>query len=248
MDGLLIRQKDEQEEAHWLSVSDLMAGLMMVFLFVAVALMQSAQNRSNEITKIAEVYSDTQQALYAALFEEFDKDLQLWNAKINKKTLTFTFESPEVLFDEGKAALKPEYKYLLRDFFPRYMKVIAQFRQSITEVRIEGHTSSQWNSFVTVDEAYFRNMKLSQGRTRAVLAYLFEIPATQQYQSWIKANVAAVGYSSSKLVTINCKDDDMGLSQSRENCVEDEGKSKRVSFRVITNAEEQIMKILAKRS
>ena len=31
-----------EDEHHWLSVSDLMAGLMMVFLLISIALMQHA--------------------------------------------------------------------------------------------------------------------------------------------------------------------------------------------------------------
>lgn len=56
--------------------------------------------------------------------------------------------------------------------FPRYLDVLLQFRDSIDEVRIEGHTNSAWNERSTSDEAYFKNMKLSQGRTRSVLEYV----------------------------------------------------------------------------
>ena len=49
----------EQEESHWLSVSDLMAGLMMVFLFIAVALMMRTQN-------IADSYGTPHLAHYLA--------------------------------------------------------------------------------------------------------------------------------------------------------------------------------------
>ena len=234
METLLSRQRDEQEESHWLSVSDLMAGLMMVFLFIAVALMQSAVSERDAMADIAKTYRDTQLAIYEALLDEFADELKRWNADIDQKTLTFTFKSPEVLFDEGKSALKVEYKNLLADFFPRYLEVLQPYRETISEIRIEGHTNSQWNTYVSDDEAYFKNMELSQGRTRAVLEYLFEIPKSLQYLSWMKSNVAAVGLSSSKLIY-----DKQGI--------EDTESSRRVSFRIITNADEQIGKILSKK-
>jgi outer membrane protein OmpA-like peptidoglycan-associated protein len=234
METLLSRQRDEQEESHWLSVSDLMAGLMMVFLFIAVALMQSAVSERDAMADIAKTYRDTQMAIYEALMDEFADELKRWNADIDQETLTFTFKSPEVLFDEGKSALKVEYKNLLADFFPRYLEVLQPYRETISEIRIEGHTNSQWNTYVSDDEAYFKNMELSQGRTRAVLEYLFEIPKSLQYLSWMKSNVAAVGLSSSKLIY-------------NKQGIEDTESSRRVSFRIITNADEQIGKILNKK-
>ena len=64
--------------------------------------------------------------------------------------------------------------------FPRYLNVLTQFRDSIDEVRIEGHTSSLWNHRSTPEEAYFNNMALSQGRTRAVLEYTGDLSAAGQ--------------------------------------------------------------------
>jgi outer membrane protein OmpA-like peptidoglycan-associated protein len=111
------------------------------------------------------------------------------------------------------------------------MATLEPFHASINEVRIEGHTSSVWNRFVSDKEAYFNNMKLSQGRTRSVLEYVYDIDATVHYQPWITSHIAAVGLSSSRLIL-------------DDNDIEDRAKSRRVSFRVITNAEIQIKRIL----
>lgn len=234
MNTIFLPQRDEQEESHWLSVADLMAGLMMVFMFIAVALMQSAVKERDAMTDVANTFLNTQLAIYTALSNEFAPDLERWNAEIDQKTLTFTFKSPDVLFDENQTVLKQGYKNLLTDFFPRYMEVLEPFHAAITEIRIEGHTNSQWNTLVTVDDAYFKNMELSQGRTLSVLRYLFEIPESHQYRAWIKANIAAVGLSSSKLI----------YEKSGEEAVE---ASRRVNFRIITNSDEQITNILNKR-
>jgi outer membrane protein OmpA-like peptidoglycan-associated protein len=227
---LLNGTSDSQEESHWLSAADLMAGLMMVFLFIAIALMLNAFVERDQIKRVAVAYQENQVAIYDALVNEFNEDLTRWNADIDQESLTFTFKSPDVLFQTGEEDLNDQYKELLTDFFPRYVEVLEPFRQSINEVRIEGHTSSAWNN-VTEKEAYFNNMNLSQGRTRSVLEFAFDIPESIQHQAWIKSTVAAVGLSSSKLIF-------------DENGNEDNAGSRRVSFRVITNADIQIKRIL----
>lgn len=231
MSRLLDLKAVEQEESHWLSVSDLMAGLMMLFLFIAIALMREAFIERDKIKNVAVAYQENQVAIYNALMAEFKDDLKRWDAYIDRDSLTFTFRSPDVLFARGKIELSERYKELLNDFFPRYLKVLLQFAESINEVRIEGHTSSIWNKYVTDTEAYFKNMELSQGRTRSVLAYVYDLPESRDYQDWIKKHFAAVGFSSSRPV----------LDASGK---EDFERSRRVTFRVITNAEIKMRQIL----
>lgn len=231
MADLLNSRAAEQEEHHWLSVSDLMAGLMVVFLFIAIALMRNALIEEKRIKDIAVAYQETQVAIYDELVKEFEKDLDKWNATIDRDTLTFTFNAPDILFQQGKDVINNQYKVLLADFFPRYISVLDQYKQSINEVRIEGHTSSVWNRYTNDNEAYFLNMELSQGRTRSVLNYVYDLPAVKEYRPWIKSHMAAVGFSSSRPVY-------------QDNGKEDGAASRRVTFRVVTNAEIQIKQIL----
>lgn len=215
-----------------MSVSDLMAGLMMVFLFISVALMRDAMLERDKIKEVAVTYEKTQEAIYIALLDEFSEDLEKWGAEIDRSSLSFNFTAPDVLFANGKATLTSKFELILNDFFPRYLEVLDRFKPSLQEIKIEGHTSSRWNHDSSDYEAYFNNMSLSQARTRAVLSYVMGlVPVRIEHYEWVKENVAAVGYSSSKLV----KD-----VQGKE----DEKRSRRVSFRVITNAEDQIRKIL----
>lgn len=231
MNELLRSPTDGQEETHWLSVSDLMAGLTMVFLFISIALMRDAFMERDKIKEIAVAYQENQVSIYNALNDEFKEDLKEWDAAIDEETLTFTFQSPEVLFKTGEMELSQTYKTLLDDFFPRYLEALKPFQPSINEVRIEGHTSSVWNRYVTPQEAYFNNMALSQGRTRAVLDYVYQLQSSAPYRDWIKSSIAAVGLSSSKLIRDS-------------NGKEDRAASRRVSFRVITNSDIQIKRIL----
>lgn len=222
---------DHETSEHWVSVSDLMSGLMMVFLFISIALMRHALIERDRIKEVAVAYQKNQVALYEALKTEFEPDLKRWNAEIDKETLSFEFKSPDILFGLGSSVMQPQFKDVLTNFFPRYMNVLNRFRDSINEVRIEGHTSSRWSVSVTPEEAYFRNMELSQARTRSVLLFVQGLNAISQDQAWIRRNVAAVGLSSSRLVL-------------DKNGREDPERSRRVTFRVISNAETQIRRLI----
>ncbi|ANS42394.1 OmpA/MotB family protein [Serratia inhibens] len=232
MDKLFGTSNTSQESGeHWLTVSDLMAGLMMVFLFIAIVFMMNTQKENGKIKDVAVAYQQNQVAIYEALQTEFKDDLNKWGASIDKETLSFSFQSPDVLFANNETTLSEAYKNILNDFFPRYIEVLRPYRESLNEIRIEGHTSSAGLRGATEAQAYFYNMRLSQGRTRAVLEYAYALMPNES--DWIKANIAAVGFSSSRLIM--------------KGGVEDEAQSRRVSFRAITNADIQIKRILESR-
>lgn len=219
------------DNEHWVSMSDLMAGLMMVFMFISVAYMHYVQIEKNKIKEVAVAYETAQVEIYRALEKEFAHDLAGWDAEIDKQTLEVRFKSPDVLFGQGSAEIKPSFKKILADFFPRYLAVLKSYKQNITEVRIEGHTSTDWNGAENSDIAYFNNMALSQGRTRSVLQYVYSLPAAQEDRQWIKSSVSAVGYSSSHPI----------LNKAGK---EDQNRSRRVTFKIISNAEMQIRRII----
>jgi outer membrane protein OmpA-like peptidoglycan-associated protein len=224
------QQKEDGE--HWLTVSDLMAGLMMVFLFIAIAFMRHVSIERDKIKDVAVAYQQNQVAIFDALNSEFKNDLAAWKASIDKETLSFQFDSPEVLFASGESSLKPEFEEILANFIPRYLHVLDKYQNSIDEVRIEGHTSSEWGVGTHPDDAYFFNMSLSQNRTRSVLNYSYFLSKLSiEQRAWIKSSFAAVGLASSRL-------------KLNENGSENKQKSRRVSFRVITNADIQIRKIV----
>lgn len=221
---------NHQDSEHWMNVSDLMAGLMMVFLFISIALMRSAIIERNKIKDVAIAYQGNQVAIYESLMAEFKDDLAKWDAEIDRDSLAFRFKSPDILFDTGKSEVTDSFQLILSNFFPRFLSTLEQFSDVVEEIRIEGHTSSDWEGSSTED-AYFNNMNLSQKRTNSVLKYIHDTEANKQRRDWIRINVAAVGYSSSRPILT-----DDGL--------EDAIRSRRVDFRVVTNAETQIRKIL----
>ena len=70
----------------------------------------------DRIKEVAIAYQDNQVAIYEALMEEFTDDLSTWQATIDKETLAFEFQAPEVLFASGEAELTETYKLIWKTF------------------------------------------------------------------------------------------------------------------------------------
>ena len=224
---------DSAEETHWIPLSDLMTGLMVIFLLIAVTYMIRVEAEAGRVKEVAVAYSEIKDALYDDLNREFKGDLQNWKAQLIKDDLSIRFTEPDVLFAEGSSDLKPEFRAILSDFFPRYVRILTspKYRDAISEVRIEGHTSSDWTGVTKPEDAYLRNMELSQARTRSALAFALGLPEVNDRERWLRQYVTANGLSSSHPVF-----DASGA--------EDPARSRRVEFRVRTDAETRIAKIL----
>ncbi|MFO7954062.1 OmpA family protein [Thioalkalivibrio sp.] len=213
--------------SHWLAVADLMAALMMIFLFLALLHMVQVERESAAHTEVRNEAAALRAAIYSVLEEEFREDLPRWNAELDRDSLTLRFREPEVLFERSSATIRPRFEAILADFMPRYAEQLRPFSEVIREVRIEGHTSSEWEGSDDALEAYFGNMDLSQRRTRAVLEYAYELDALQE-ADWFRSRVAAVGLSSSRRV----------LDEQGE---EDRQASRRVEFSVLTDFETRLL-------
>ncbi|MEX0965519.1 MAG: OmpA family protein [Pseudohongiellaceae bacterium] len=229
---MLGAELEQETEEHWIAVSDLMSGLMMLFLLIAVMYLVIVERKNDEIERVVVLYEDLREELYSDLLTEFNDDLPLWGAELDED-LKFRFTNTSLLFEEGQSTLKPEFSAILSDFFPRYMTILAsdKYRDDILELRIEGHTSSSWTFAADSDEAYMRNMALSQERTRTTLGFLFDLEAVAHEKNWLRQRMTANGLSSSQLIL-------------QEDGGEDADRSRRVEFVVVTDAETRLSTIL----
>ena len=215
----------ESSNSHWIPLSDLMMGLMMVFLLLATMYMLRVEQTT---TLIVKEYETTRNNLHRALQKEFEQNFKEWDAEL-LGDMTIRFKNPEVLFATGSDKLKTKFKEILNDFTPRYIKILTddQFKDSIKEIRIEGHTSTFWKNSSSSLDGYFKNMTLSQARTRTTLEFIFLLPETVENEEWLKLRLTANGLSSSRPIT-------------NKNLKIDEEASQRVEFRIVTNADEKL--------
>ncbi len=233
----------------------MMSGLMMVFLFIAIAFMIEADDEKNiaiqekkkaqkmaknykitqeSIHQIITTYNISQQELNSDLNKEFKNDLQKWKAEITDDNI-FRFNSPEVLFKTGSSQISTKFSEILNNFFQRYIKILTsnKYKNEIDEIRIEGHTSKRWGKHSSQKEIYLKNMKLSQDRASSVLDYCYNIDKNtiNLNRLWLEKKLRANGMSFSKII----------FTQNGE---QDYDKSRRVEFKVSTKEQEKIFKII----
>ena len=210
---------ENDSDAQWAPVSDLMAVLMLVFMFIAIVFVRTVVDE-REVARVE------CKKIYQILKDEFADDFNRWDVEL-LEDLTIRFRNPEVLFLVGSDEIRPHFRDILSNFFPRYMREIDQFRKidqfqgDIREIRIEGHTSSEYGE-EPLEQAYFLNMELSQSRTRAILRYALELPEAENYAEWARPMITANGLSSSELITLNGQ--------------EDKVRSRRVDFRLVVSS------------
>lgn len=214
------------------STGDLMAGLLLVFVLILASTLLRLEDEFEQKVRFAEDYRLLREELYQDLNEEFKMDLPRWSAVLDRDTLSLRFTEPEVLFDQGKDAVKERFSEIINDFFPRYVEILSspKYKDSIEEIRIEGHTSSEWTGKEDPEKAYFLNMALSQNRTRNVLQSSLATLGDLDLKGWVRSKITANGLSSSQPILRDGE--------------EDKSASRRVEFRVRTNAEEKIAAFL----
>ncbi|SEV99532.1 OmpA family protein [Prevotella aff. ruminicola Tc2-24] len=216
----------------WMSVSDLMTGLMVIFLFVAIAYMIQVNENQTVLTD----YVDTKNHLHDKLVKEFEGDTAKWQMQVGKD-LSMKFNNPQVLFATGSYQLTPAFCDILNEFIPRYLNILLNDSLSsrIQEIRIEGHTDNVPAPQFDQDP-FMANIKLSQLRSYSVLEYIKNMPFYQQYtddqraklEFWFTSN----GLSYGKAVDSN------GEYTALSGNPIDKEKSRRVEFRIVTTGEE----------
>ncbi len=223
---------------EYLGIADMMTGMMMVFMLIAVAFMLTVEASKNEIERqkdamaeIAEMAERSRLQLNKELSEEFAGNLKAWNAEILKDN-TVRFKAPKVLFKTGRSTLRRRFKSILSDFFPRYINILQRYASEIEAVRIEGHTSSDWLGANEMATRYLNNVELSQQRALATLEYCYkDTSVTEKQRVWLRKVLRANGLSFARLIL-------------KADKTEDVEKSRRVEFKVVTKAEDRLYQIL----
>ncbi len=224
----------------WMSVSDLMTGLMVIFLFIAIAYIKRVQQNQTVLTN----YVETKNKLHDKLVKEFEGDTLKWQMAIGKD-LSMKFKNPTVLFAQGSSDLTPQFKDILDEFLPRYFNILLNdsLKKNIQEIRIEGHTDPV--PYPSLDpDAYIANVILSQQRSLSVLRYFRNMPEFEKYNDkekqllefWFTSNGLSYGKSldgDGEYTIISKKPIDYQMSR-------------RVEFRIVTSGDEVLENFVKK--
>lgn len=230
---------------HWISFSDIMTGLMVIFMFIAISYMMEVNKKQQAIEQVLDSYENTKDTLRLELQELIDKNLEEWKEYIEFDTsnLSIKFVGQEIQFTGNSDVIRPRFKDILDDFIPQYLDVITQekYRDKIAEIRIEGHANkAKLNSYDTQD--YMLGVFWSQRRAKRVLEY---VVASRDFQSlaeptrirlefWLVAN----GYGYGRTLD---ESGNYSIQSDEEICEEC---SRRVEFRIITTSEQVIADII----
>jgi len=215
----------------WMSVSDLMTGLMVIFLFIAVAYM----SKVDENQTVLKDFVETKHKLHDKLVNEFKGDTAKWKMSIDGD-LSMKFNNPSVLFAQGSYQLTDEFKKILDEFLPKYFNILLNdsLRSHIQEIRIEGHTDDL-AAFSFDPDPYISNIILSQQRSLSVMRYFLASDCYKNYnpqqQALLRYWFTVNGLSYGKPL-----DSDGNLINPIENpkAEMDKDKSRRVEFRIVT--------------
>ncbi|WP_241674965.1 OmpA family protein [Paenibacillus luteus] len=217
---------EDEKESSWISYTDLMSALLIIFALVIMVTMYDTQNayeqqieameqtaeaikqkedaitqKNKLIEEVIGVKSRIIQELVMA-FKDSNLDLQ-----IDQQTGAIRF-SGGVFFDKKSSTVSSNGNDYLIQFIPQYIDILLsdQFRNEIAQIIVEGHTDS--------DGGYLYNLKLSQDRALSVVQQVFN-PAFPKfkYQEELKTVVTANGRSFS--VPILDASGKMDLNKSR---------------------------------
>ncbi|MDX8335212.1 OmpA/MotB family protein [Candidatus Cetobacterium colombiensis] len=242
------RKNEEEESNYWLSIGDLMAGALIIFILLFVLQILNVNKKLAEKEELLGNLGDLEdkvkrltekgnrlenivgmkQTIVSIIIGKFKKE----NLKIDIDAKTGNIKLDDsILFSFGSAELKPEGKEFLKEFVPKYVEVFFgdnNVRPYITQIVIEGHTDNVGS--------YLSNLDLSQRRALSVVKFIFgeEMP----YFKWkedLKQIITANGRSNILLI----KDKNGNLNAA---------KSRRVEFQFKLDdekANEEIKKILS---
>lgn len=118
----------------------------------------------------------------------------------SRGTISF---SDATLFPRGRADLTSEMQNFLDELCLPWLRTLRDQGFEIEEIRIEGHASPGWRGARNEQDAYLRNLELSQARARVVLEYCIDTTWGQDLGQWARERSVAIGFSSSRPVFEN---------------------------------------------
>ncbi|MBU1216781.1 OmpA family protein [bacterium] len=171
---------------------------------------------SNLIIPKEQKASKSTGTLYENLKKIFQEEIAAKKITI-QSDLTIELIDSSLLFKVGVYELTNAQKSFLDTFSPKLVKFLQEQQKNIEGLAVNGHTSSEWGG-VKFTQRYLKNEKLSLERSYSVLSYLFK-KQNESTQKWLSKILVGSGYSFSKKVTYDEK--------------EDFEKSRRVAFKVL---------------
>ena len=161
------RAKDEAEKPFWISFSDLMTALMVLFLVaMAVALMGVTQG----LRKMEETRKDREDTIQSCIadIDQIAQKPEFKGVKVRGQTIDFGSLAE---FRKNGHELNPERAAFLRNFVPQVLEVARHpnCQKWLKRFVVEG--------FASQEGSYLYNLNLSLARSQRVLCVLLDASA-----------------------------------------------------------------------
>jgi len=148
---------------------------------------------------------EREQALTGALETELGELVARVGGQIDESGAIILPDS--ALFERGEADITPQLRRFLAEACNPWLAVLKESGVPISEIKIEGHASSEWRSDSSPRGAYLGNLGLSQRRSQAVLRECLGYVRDLEMLEWARRHLIAVGYSSVRPVMRDGKED-----------------------------------------
>jgi chemotaxis protein MotB len=212
---------------YWMTYSDLMANLLMVFaLIICVSMLMAARERREFISKVEEQGRELQDkaneidrvargaaerlGIRRQIIEQLRDRLARYDVKVDQDTGAILIAAA-VLFEQNQAIVTAEGAEVLRLVMDAYTSILLgdeKFRAHLSRIIIEGHTND--------DGGYVYNLDLSQRRAFSVMTNILAEYADSRYAESLQRFMVASGRSLVDLIRLDTGDVDKVRSRRIE--------------------------------
>lgn len=202
--------EEDQTNIFWVTMSDLMLGLAIIFITLFVLAMTGFNQKTVQ-----------QQRLKMEVAKKIEQELQNKHIDAKIDRMSGDLEIPSsALFEVNSYVLKPEGKKFLDKLTPIYINTIFSSKKlvdNIDSIIIQGHTDSQaFAGLKNVNEQFIYNMDLSTKRANSVAAYMLGAKYKPEYNEGFRQMITVEGRSFNDLILDDQGNEDMAKSRRVE--------------------------------
>ena len=218
-------QNPDESNIFWITMTDLMLGLVIVFMLLFVFAIMGYGEKSEQVShlkKKIKTLTKKERIYYSRKFSaEIKKELEAQglDAEIDANTAQVKISNVE-LFDLNSYQLSESGKAYLDKFFPEYINTLLKndkVRKNLHHIIIEGHTDSHtFHGAKTQEEQFLKNMNLSLLRANSIADYMFTTNYDKQYTNDLTKLVIIEGKSYTEPVLTKDKKEDYDASRRVE--------------------------------
>ncbi|MBX2809704.1 MAG: hypothetical protein KTR20_13850 [Cellvibrionaceae bacterium] len=179
----------EENEGDFFPIADLMSALMAVFMCATIIIIMHLDDAGRSSTQV-------QQSVMQAFHRTIRDDLKQWDAEFFPEQGYVKFNA---VFGSGVQTPSSRFRQELDDYCPKLRRLLEKHPKLFREIRVEGHTSDQWQG---EGDPFIGNMAVAQGRALYTMEYCLQASGMADMPA-LRDKFTSVGMSFKKPITTN---------------------------------------------